>query len=190
MSWWHLNFYRTTGIKKKQKKQLTGNLPFQDKMLIPKLNKFQAIPKKKYRVISEDPQTCVKPFPWKPGVKKTSLENWKTNTRWSSRIRCVSSEIIYANYGELGVSPLWVTPLAYRNVIIKRLIIIQECHSLQKNKKNLVALKYSCLYCYKTGFCHMMQIIYLDKWKTIAVRIETFISDTAHDPIKTSLSPN
>lgn len=44
-------------------------------MLIPKLNKFQAIPKKKYRVISEDPQTCVKPFPWKPGVKKTSLEN-------------------------------------------------------------------------------------------------------------------
>lgn len=104
-------------------------------MLIPKLNKFQAIPKKKYRVISEDPQTCVKPFPWKPGVKKTSLENWKTNTRWSSRIRCVSSEIIYANYGELGVSPLWVTPLAYHNVIIKRLIIIQEFHSLQKKKK-------------------------------------------------------
>lgn len=106
-------------------------------MLIPKLNKFQAIPKKKYRVISEDPQTCVKPFPWKPGVRKTSLENWKTNTRWSSRIRCVSSEIIYANYGELGVSPLWVTPLSYRNVIIKRLIIIQECHSLQKKKKIL-----------------------------------------------------
>lgn len=106
-------------------------------MLIPKLNKFQAIPKKKYRVISEDPQICVKPFPWKPGVRKTSLENWKTNTRWSSRIRCVSSEIIYANYGELGVSPLWVTPLAYHNVIIKRLIIIQECHSLQKKKKIL-----------------------------------------------------
>lgn len=164
-------------------------------MLIPKLNKFQAIPKKKYRVISEDPQTCVKPFPWKPGVKKTSLENWKTNTRWSSRIRCVSSEIIYANYGELGVSPLWVTPLAYHNVIIKRLIIIQECHSLQKKKKilshlNTVAFtaikQVSAIWCKLS----MMQIIYLDKWKTIAVRIETFISDTAHDPIKTSLSPN
>lgn len=129
-------------------------------MLIPKLNKFQAIPKKKYRVISEASNLC-KTFSLKTWSEENKPRecNWKTNTRWSSRIRCVSSEIIYANYGELGVSPLWVTPLAYHNVIIKRLIIIQECHSLKK-KKNLVTFKYSCLYCYKTGFCHMMQIIY------------------------------
>lgn len=164
-------------------------------MLIPKLNKFQAIPKKKYRVISEDPQTCVKPFPWKPGVRKTSLENWKTNTRWSSRIRNVSS-----SWNNL--CKLWRTRSFS---LVSDTISLPQCYnkkinyhtrvSFFKKKKilsHLNTVAFTAIKQVSAIWCKlfMMQIIYLDKWKTIAVRIETFISDTAHDPIKTSLSPN
>lgn len=163
-------------------------------MLIPKLNKFQAIPKKKYRVISEDPQTCVKRFPWKPGVKKTSLRELENQ---HSMVFKNTMRKLWNNLCKLWrtrsfslVSDTISLPQRYN----KKINYHTRVSFFKKKKKilsHLNTVAFTAIKQVSAIWCKlfMMQIIYLDKWKTVAVRIETFISDTAY-PIKTSLSPN
>lgn len=75
-----------------------------------------------------------------------------------------------------------MTPFAYRNVIIKRLIIIHECHSI---KKKLFAFEYICLTAINTFLpfdANCFSRYY--NLKTFAAPIETLISDILHIQLK------